>query len=142
MDYESLYQLIEQRKRELPPDSSTTRLMIEGLPRILSKFNEECFEVGLALESQGADDVALEVSQSFYYLISLMVFMAQPFNTLDLRPCEDSFENSHELAKTISRSSALLCHSPCLETINRLTGLLLKALAVAGTDEAAMFKYL
>jgi phosphoribosyl-ATP pyrophosphohydrolase len=143
MTFEELFTVIEERKRTLPEGSGTTHLLTKGLDSILPKFNEESFEVGLALESQGADDVALEVSQCYYYLVCLAVFLGEPYDALALdRRDEVSFDSVHECAKEIARTAAAVCHTPCLQTINRMPPLLLCALELAKSDVEKMYSYL
>jgi phosphoribosyl-ATP pyrophosphohydrolase len=144
MTFEELYQVIEERKRTLPEGSGTTKLLTRGLDSILPKLNEECFETGLAIETQGRDDVALEVSQVFYYIVCLAVFLGEPYSSLDLmnRELEGDVKNNHDLAKQISRVAATVCHTPCLGTINRLPPLLHQALSVGESDLEHMFTYL
>ncbi|MBF0197859.1 MAG: phosphoribosyl-ATP diphosphatase [Planctomycetes bacterium] len=143
MTFEELYKVIQDRKENLPENSSTTEMMTKGLSMILPKLNEEGFEVALALETQGKDEVALEVSQCFYYLLCLGVFLEQNFENIALEPdLGELGDNKHELAKLISREIASICHTPCLATINKLPSLLLKALEIGGSDRNHMFTFL
>lgn len=144
MTFEELYRVIEERKRTLPEGSGTTKLLSRGLDSILPKLNEECFETGLAVETQGRDDVALEVSQVFYYIVCLGVFLGEPYGSLNLHhmECDIEIKSKHDLAKHISRTSAAICHTPCLGTINRLPPLLHKALQMGQSDLEHMFSYL
>jgi len=143
MTFEELYNLIAERKRTLPEGSGTTVLLTKGFVKILPKLNEEAFEVGLALESEGPDDVALEVSQCFYYLICLAVFLDEPFDRLDLKTDpEQTCKTEHELAKQLARDSALLCHSPSLEAINKMNSLLFQSLILKKSTLEKMFSNL
>ncbi len=143
MNFSELYHLLRQRRAEVPPESGSARLLSEGLPRILSKLNEETFEVVLALEHQSADDVALEVSQAFYYLLCLAVYLEEPFDSLLLAEEAEALpQDRHELAKKLCHAAALLCHTPCLGTLNAMPRLLRQALRLAGATERNMFDYL
>jgi phosphoribosyl-ATP pyrophosphohydrolase len=143
MTFEELYKVIEERKRTLPEGSGTTKLLTRGLDSILPKLNEECFETGLAIETQGRDEVGLEVSQVFYYIICLAVFLGEPFESLQLKSHDDvEVSSKHDLAKKIARTVAITCHTPCLSTINALPPLLLKALEVGESDLEHMYSYL
>jgi phosphoribosyl-ATP pyrophosphohydrolase len=143
MTFEELFAVIEERKQTLPEGSGTTHLLTKGLDSILPKLNEESFEVALALENQGEDDVALEVSQCYYYLLCLAVFLGEPFDALMLEQASGvTFENKHECAKEIARVAAVVCHTPCLQTINRMPPLLLSALDLGGSDIEKMKSYL
>jgi|SaaInlStandDraft_1057018.scaffolds.fasta_scaffold15366_4 phosphoribosyl-ATP pyrophosphohydrolase len=142
MTFQELFQVIEERKRTLPEGSSTTTLLTRGLDSILPKLNEESFETALALECQGPDEVALEVSQCFYYLLCLAVFLGEKFDGLELDTQLNEEVDRHELAKRIARSSADLCHTPCLSSINAMPPLLLKALELGNTNLKQMFSHL
>jgi phosphoribosyl-ATP pyrophosphohydrolase len=142
MTFEELFLVIEERKRTLPEGSSTTTLLTRGLDSILPKLNEESFETALALEYQGPEEVALEVSQCFYYVLCLAVFLGEKFDGLELNTRLNEDVDQHELAKRIARTSAVLCHTPCLSSINALPPLLLKALELGKTDLDQMFSHL
>lgn len=143
MTFEDLYQVILERKKNLPEGSSTTQMMTQGLGAILPKLNEESFEVALALESQGKDDVALEVSQCFYYLLCLTIFTDQGFDNLELSPSIDELsDNPHEIAKKIAQAAAMVCHTPCITSINQLPPLLFRALDLAGSNREHMYSFL
>lgn len=143
MTFEELYRVIEERKKTLPEGSGTTRLLTRGLDSILPKLNEESFETGLAIEYQGRDEVALEVSQCYYYIICLAVFMGEPYEALKLQaPLDEPVSSKHDLAKQIARTAAAVCHTPCLSTMNRLPPLLMKALEMGDSDLDHMYSYL
>ena len=143
MSFKDLYNLIAERKKTLPEGSGTANLLRGGLNKILPKFNEECFEVGLALEIEGPDQVAFEVSQCFYYLICLAVLMESDFEKLQLNPDFNvAFESEHDLAKECARKASLVCYKPSLETINDMTPLLFQAIKLKGSTLNKMFSYL
>ena len=64
--------LVEQRERERPADSYTTKLFEKGLRRIAQKVGEEGVETALAAVAE--DDQALlgEVSDLFYHALVLL----------------------------------------------------------------------
>ena len=143
MTFEELYKVIEERKKTLPEGSGTTKLLTRGLDSILPKLNEESFEIALALEYQGRDEVALEVSQCYYYLVCLAVFLGESYVSLQLQTkLESNISSKHELAKCIARTAAEICHTPCLSTINRMPPLLLKALELGGSNIEHMTTHL
>lgn len=142
MNFAELYDVVLERKQTLPEGSGTTTLLTKGLDLILPKLNEECFEVALALEYQGPDEVALEVSQSFYYVICLSVFLGESFDNLDFSARMSEDVDAHELSKRLARSAALLCQRPCLSTIHPLLLLLSKSIEVGNTDLDKVFSYL
>jgi len=142
MTFEELFRVIEERKRKLPEGSGTTALLTRGLDSILPKLNEESFETALALECDGPDEVVLEVSQCFYYLICLAVFLGESYDSLRLdTPLSEDVE-VHDLAKRIARTAAAICHTPCMSSINEMPPLLLKALELGKSDLKQMFSHL
>lgn len=140
MNFVELFTLLEDRKRTLPEGSGTTKLLQKGLAGILPKLNEESFEIGLALEHESDDAVALEVSQCFYYCILLAVHHGYSVDELKLDPSSASdHTEAHDLAKQIARKSALLCHCPESGPINDLLPLLFNALNLRGVTLEQMF---
>jgi phosphoribosyl-ATP pyrophosphohydrolase len=144
MTFEELYGVLCDRKKSLPEDSSTTELMTKGLSSILPKLNEECYEAGMALEYQNDNDLALEISQCFYYLLCLSVFIDEPLSSINLDEVsqDEALKDKHKLCKEIAHCAADICHTPCLATINQLPPLLLKALDVGGATKEQMFSSL
>ncbi len=78
---EKLYELLLQRKNELPEGSYTTYLFQKGLDKILKKVGEECTEVIIAAKSQeGNAELIYELADLYYHA---MVLMLQQGVTLD-----------------------------------------------------------
>jgi len=143
MTFLDLYNLIAERKKTMPIGSGTTSLLSAGLDKILPKLNEEAFEVALALESEGPDQVALETSQCFYYLMCLSVYLDFDYNALKLSTTATPFEGTeHDLAKSIARVAAGVCHTPTIESINRFIPLLFQAMALKHISLEKMFSHL
>ena len=95
------------------------------------------------MEYQGRDEVALEVSQCYYYIVCLAVFLGESYVSLELKAkLEEPITSKHELAKRIARTAAEVCHTPCLSTINRLPPLLMKALEMSGSSLEHMYTHL
>ena len=109
MTTEQLYQLVLDRSRSLPEGSSTTRLFQAGQGAMLEKLVEETYETGLALETQGAGELALEVSQCLYYLTCLLVCCKLDEKILQAVVVGDVQGDRHDLAKQLMRSAARLC---------------------------------
>jgi len=74
---ESLYAVVEGRRREMPEGSYTTYLFEQGLNKILKKVGEESAETIIA--AKDGDDRALtsEISDLIYHLVVLMVERGQ-----------------------------------------------------------------
>ena len=64
--------VIEQRKRERPEGSYTTRLFDEGKPRIAQKVAEESGEVVIAALTGSKQETAAEASDLIYHLLVLL----------------------------------------------------------------------
>lgn len=78
---EKLYELLLQRKNQLPEGSYTTYLFQKGLDKILKKVGEECTEVIIAAKSQeGNAELIYELADLYYHA---MVLMLQQGVTLD-----------------------------------------------------------
>ena len=67
-----LMDVIEQRKRERPEGSYTTRLFDEGKPRIAQKVAEESGEVVIAALTGSQQETAAEASDLLYHLLVLL----------------------------------------------------------------------
>jgi len=72
---ESLYQLLEGRKRELPEGSYTTYLFQKGLDKILKKVGEESTEVIIAAKADDRAETVYEIADLAYHVMVLMVQM-------------------------------------------------------------------
>jgi phosphoribosyl-AMP cyclohydrolase / phosphoribosyl-ATP pyrophosphohydrolase len=70
---DSLYNLIESRKRERPEGSYTTYLFDEGLDKILKKIGEESAETIVAAKNKDPHAVVSETSDLLYHLLVLLV---------------------------------------------------------------------
>ncbi|HKC63818.1 MAG TPA: bifunctional phosphoribosyl-AMP cyclohydrolase/phosphoribosyl-ATP diphosphatase HisIE [Pyrinomonadaceae bacterium] len=70
---ESLYTIIESRKRERPAGSYTTYLFNQGLDKILKKIGEEAAETIIAAKNEARERLVAEVSDLAYHLIVLLV---------------------------------------------------------------------
>lgn len=70
---QSLYQIMEQRKKEKIEGSYTCYLFEQGLDKILKKCGEECSEVIIAAKNGKNKDTASEICDLIYHLLVLMV---------------------------------------------------------------------
>src|SRR5437763_1214829 len=70
---ESLYTIIESRKRERPAGSYTTYLFNQGLDKILKKIGEEAAETIIAAKNEALAPFISEVSDLAYHLLVLLV---------------------------------------------------------------------
>ena len=73
MDFiNELYQIILDRKKNLPEDSYTTTLFKSGIDRILKKVLEEAGEVMVAGKGDNRDDLIYETADLMYHLLVLL----------------------------------------------------------------------
>ena len=77
---ESLYQLLQGRKRDLPEGSYTTYLFQKGLDKILKKVGEETTEVIIAAKAEDRAETIYEIADLTYHV---MVLMAQQGITVE-----------------------------------------------------------
>ena len=70
---ESLYELLQDRKAQMPEGSYTTYLFEKGLDKILKKVGEECTEVIIAGKAQDKKETIYEIADLAYHVMVLMV---------------------------------------------------------------------
>lgn len=70
--FSSLFEVIEDRKKEMPEGSYTASLLAEGVDRICEKIEEESAEVIEAAKVKGGKEVVWEVSDLIYHLFTLL----------------------------------------------------------------------
>jgi len=68
-----LYDLILERKRELPKNSYTTSLFKKGLRKILEKVKEEFNEVIFSVKKESKKRIIEETADLLYHLLILLV---------------------------------------------------------------------
>ena len=71
----SLYELLKERKEELPENSYTSYLFQKGIDKILKKVGEECTEVIIAGKSGDHAEAVYEISDLAYHVLVMMVEM-------------------------------------------------------------------
>ncbi len=69
----TLYQLIQERKEELPEDSYTTYLFNEGIDKIAKKLAEETAEVIIAAKNNDHPEIIYESADLIYHWLVLLV---------------------------------------------------------------------
>ena len=72
---ESLYELLQGRKENLPEGSYTTYLFRKGLDKILKKVGEESTEVIIAAKADDRAETVYEIADLAYHVMVLMVQM-------------------------------------------------------------------
>ena len=69
----SLFELLEQRKRELPENSYTVELLTGHEDKLLKKIGEEATEVVMAAKDADAGHLRYEAADLIYHLLVVMV---------------------------------------------------------------------
>ncbi len=69
----TLYELLVERKKEMPEGSYTSYLFEKGLDKILKKVGEECTEVIVAAKGQDRKETIYEIADLAYHVLVLMV---------------------------------------------------------------------
>ena len=72
---ESLYRLLQCRKRDLPAGSYTTYLFQKGVDKMLKKVGEECTEVIIGGKAGDRAETVYEIADLMYHVMVLMVEM-------------------------------------------------------------------
>ncbi len=80
---EGLYDLLKQRKNELPEGSYTTYLFQKGIDKILKKIGEETTEVIIAAKADDKAETVYEVADLMYHIMVMMVEMG--INVSDIK---------------------------------------------------------
>lgn len=72
---DSLYELLQGRKKDLPEGSYTTYLFQKGIDKILKKIGEECTEVIIASKDNDKKETIYEIADLAYHVMVMMVEM-------------------------------------------------------------------
>ena len=72
---QGLYELLLERKRNLPEGSYTTYLFEKGIDKILKKVGEECTEVIIGGKGGDKKETVYEIADLAYHVMVLMVEM-------------------------------------------------------------------
>jgi phosphoribosyl-ATP pyrophosphohydrolase len=65
--------VLEQRKRDMPEDSYTAKLLLGPQDKLLKKIAEEAGEVIIAARDQDLPQIRYEVADLMYHLMVVMV---------------------------------------------------------------------
>ncbi len=77
---DSLYALLEARKKDLPEGSYTTYLFQKGIDKILKKIGEESTEVIIAAKDNDKKETIYEIADLAYHIMVMMVEMGISVN--------------------------------------------------------------
>ena len=85
-----LFEVIEERKVEMPAGSYTTSLFSNGEDEILKKIGEEAMEVILAAKGQGNARLIEETADLFYHTLVMLSYF-----DLTLKDVENELQERH-----------------------------------------------
>jgi phosphoribosyl-ATP pyrophosphohydrolase/phosphoribosyl-AMP cyclohydrolase len=85
-----LNKIIKQRKIDLPQNSYTTKLFIEGSNRIIQKVGEEAIEVVIAAKNKSKKEITNESADLLYHLIVMLTD-----NDIELQDVVTELESRH-----------------------------------------------
>lgn len=87
LDY--LFELIKDRKKNLPKESYTTELFTKGINRIIQKVGEEAIETIIASKNNDKEEIINEVSDLIYHLFVMLaereIELSEVINKLESR---------------------------------------------------------
>lgn len=86
-----LTDLVNQRKKELPENSYTTKLFKEGSDRIIQKVGEEATEVIIAAKNKSRQEIIYESADLLYHLIVMLAY-----NELSITDVVKELESRHK----------------------------------------------
>lgn len=71
--FETVYNIIEDRKNNQKEGSYTNYLFDKGIDKILKKVGEECTEIVIAAKNPDPEEIKYEISDFLYHVMVLMV---------------------------------------------------------------------
>ncbi|WP_303857880.1 bifunctional phosphoribosyl-AMP cyclohydrolase/phosphoribosyl-ATP diphosphatase HisIE [Aminicella lysinilytica] len=72
---DSLYQMLQGRKADMPEGSYTSYLFAKGIDKILKKVGEESTEVIIAAKAGDKKETVYEIADLYYHVLVMMVEM-------------------------------------------------------------------
>ncbi len=86
-----LYNLIMERKEQLPEDSYTTYLFEKGIDKITKKIGEEAAEIIIASKNEDNQEIIYESADFIYHLLVLLVL-----NNISIEEIIEELINRHQ----------------------------------------------
>jgi phosphoribosyl-ATP pyrophosphohydrolase/phosphoribosyl-AMP cyclohydrolase len=77
-----LFDLIKERKKDLPENSYTTKLFKEGGNRIIQKVGEEAVETVIAAKNKDKNEIINETSDLIYHLFVMLIDQGIEFSEI------------------------------------------------------------
>jgi len=72
MTINSLFRIIEKRRKELPQNSYVASLLKKGNDRVIQKIGEEAIEVVIAAKNKEKQKLVTEVADLWFHLLILL----------------------------------------------------------------------
>ena len=72
MTINSLFRIIEKRRKELPHNSYVASLLKKGDDRVIQKIGEEAIEVVIAAKNKDKQKLVTEVADLWFHLLILL----------------------------------------------------------------------
>ncbi len=79
----TLWAVIQERKRTMPEGSYTARLFEAGMPRMAQKVGEEGVEIAVAALSESDERVASEMADLIYHCLVLLAGRGMEWQTVE-----------------------------------------------------------
>ena len=70
---ETLFDLVKRRKLEMPTNSYTSNLFLQGSDRIIQKVGEEAVETVIAAKNRNKEEIINETADLLFHLIVMLV---------------------------------------------------------------------
>lgn len=80
--FETVYNIIEDRKNNPKEGSYTNYLFDKGIDKILKKVGEECTEIVIAAKNPDPEEIKYEISDFLYHVMVLMVEKGVPWEEI------------------------------------------------------------
>lgn len=74
MTLEEIYQIIEDRKKNMPKNSYVASLFREGNDRIIQKIGEEATEVVIAAKNESKERLISEIADLWFHSLVLLAY--------------------------------------------------------------------
>jgi len=91
----NLFDLIQERKVQMPQDSYTSKLFIQGENRIIQKVGEEAIETVIAAKNNDKQEILNETADLFFHLFVMLVDKG-----IDISEVIDILKERHKIKST------------------------------------------
>lgn len=112
-DLQSLLTDLKDKLERKDPSSSTVRLVARGKTAVMIKLIEEAAEIWMAFRFESDTDLALEISQYWYYLMVLGLLTEESgwSDRVAAWPLNQTTDGNGSPKKLVQETAALAIHS-------------------------------